>query len=180
MTMQTNYTRIINILRIEVLYGSKRLTHRIFCRDVVAVDLLNLSRLERISNNICQVNYSSIIRVFWANTNQILFNLHQPFPPRLLCVLTFSCSLASVYTVSLYSISFCSLSVNLQVNVHTVHWYSSGECVWGLPRAGSSVTLTRSPKLFVTQETAVGILTNIHSQFTDAYCSYLPDIPMVY
>ena len=64
MTMQTNYTRIINILRTEVLYGSKRLTHRIFCRDVVAVDLLNLSRLERISNNICQVNYSSIIRVF--------------------------------------------------------------------------------------------------------------------
>ena len=75
---------------------------------------------------------------------------------------TFSCSLASVYTVSLYSISFCSLSVNLQVNVHTVHWYSSGECVWA-PQSGVSLKLTRSPKLFVTQRMVVGILTNIHS-----------------
>ena len=49
---------------------------------------------------------------------------------------TFSCSLASVYTVSLYSISFSSLSVNLQVNVHTVYWYGSWDCSHWLPRAG--------------------------------------------
>ena len=72
MTMQTNYTRIINILRTEVLYGLKRLTHRIFCRDVVAVDLLNLSRL-------VGTYAKSII------SEQTLAKFYEMFPPRHQC-----------------------------------------------------------------------------------------------
>lgn len=143
------------------------------------MDLLNLSRLERISNNICQVNYSSNLPLLTnaghhTHTCRVRLKCSEEGTYTVLytsveCAPTFSCSLASVYTVSLYSISFCSLSVNLQVNVHTVHCYSSAECVWA-PQSG----------VFTEINQVAQIPTNIHSQFTEVYCSYLPDIPMVY
>ena len=149
------------------------------------MDLLNLCCLRRISNNICQVNYSSNLLVLanavhHTRTCRLRVKCsgegtihqcgvcppsHVPWP---VCTLS-----PCTQSPSAPSLSTCKL-------MYTLFTDTVMESACGLPRPGSSLKLTRSPKLFATQRMAVGIPTNIHSQFTEVYCSYLPDIPMVY